>query len=720
MECPACSASSTRGNGKELQESRGILMVRWSVLLVVPAAQEAMEKSCKKAECQLHRGDGKELQESRGILMVRWSVLLVVPAAQEAMEKSCKKAEFLTAVLLKIRLEETFALSYALLSGALFISAMAIVDLSVSVKTTSTMQRRSSLKLNSLPSLCVLLASLLASDALQPVRVTFLTDCTPYSHCNGDHYAPYNKPEAVIDYLQHNTPEEEHIPEVTPRNDSLAGPVGRRGDQVGGFFFIHRDDLKKMSPLWLKYTEDVRFDEMAYKYSGDVYAVHPGDKPWISEMYGYAFGAAKANAYKYSGDVYAVHPGDKPWISEMYGYAFGAAKADVWHKWDTTSMIYPAYEPHAMPKLMHYGLRFEVEQYKFDKHAHFGFDALACPPWDMTNQKSGIMKQAPRVAELTRKGGKPSLYYQDLLAVEVVATINAGLCDFHLSHCSPSKELYEVCKDVWERYLEVTSEVKRHEASIKCEDNQDKCKEWASSGECVNNLDFMEDACMKSCGKCIDLKEVTGLAPASSDYPTKLEKLAKDLGRTSDRGAAIAQGTGLVPASSDYPAKLRKLAEDLDLAQNQDAAIAQGTGLVPASSDYPTKLEKLAKDLGLVPNLGAAIAQAVGESSTPLATSVKGTATTSTSTTAPNSPPPLAVRRAANVWPPRQPKMPPPPSPPWNTPVHQNEKVHCLRLALSMEETKKCVEAVKKGETYIPKDTHTSNVRRLGSQYCSC
>ncbi len=29
----------------------------------------------------------------------------------------------------------------------------------------------------------------------------------------------------------------------------------------------------------------------------------------------------------------------------MYGYAFGAAKANVWHDWDTESMIYPAYEP---------------------------------------------------------------------------------------------------------------------------------------------------------------------------------------------------------------------------------------------------------------------------------------------------------------------------------------------------------------------------------------
>lgn len=50
-------------------------------------------------------------------------------------------------------------------------------------------------------------------------------------------------------------------------------------------------------------------------------------------------------AWHLSGDVYATHPGDKPWISEMYGYSFGAAKADVWHKWDATSMLYPSYVP---------------------------------------------------------------------------------------------------------------------------------------------------------------------------------------------------------------------------------------------------------------------------------------------------------------------------------------------------------------------------------------
>lgn len=39
-----------------------------------------------------------------------------------------------------------------------------------------------------------------------------------------------------------------------------AGPRGRRGDQVGGFTLMHREDLRRVAPHWLKFTEAVRFD----------------------------------------------------------------------------------------------------------------------------------------------------------------------------------------------------------------------------------------------------------------------------------------------------------------------------------------------------------------------------------------------------------------------------------------------------------------------------
>ena len=39
-----------------------------------------------------------------------------------------------------------------------------------------------------------------------------------------------------------------------------AGPAGRRADRIGGYYMIHREDLKQVLPLWMKYTERVRED----------------------------------------------------------------------------------------------------------------------------------------------------------------------------------------------------------------------------------------------------------------------------------------------------------------------------------------------------------------------------------------------------------------------------------------------------------------------------
>jgi hypothetical protein len=38
--------------------------------------------------------------------------------------------------------------------------------------------------------------------------------------------------------------------------------------------------------------------------------------------------------------------------------------------------------------------------------------------------------------------------YTNLLATLAVATINAGLCDYHIRHCPPSEELTRVCDEV--------------------------------------------------------------------------------------------------------------------------------------------------------------------------------------------------------------------------------------------------------------------------------
>jgi hypothetical protein len=46
----------------------------------------------------------------------------------------------------------------------------------------------------------------------------------------------------------------------TPPHQPLAGPPGRKADMVGCFLFIHRDDLKRLAPDWLTFTDAVRQD----------------------------------------------------------------------------------------------------------------------------------------------------------------------------------------------------------------------------------------------------------------------------------------------------------------------------------------------------------------------------------------------------------------------------------------------------------------------------
>lgn len=53
---------------------------------------------------------------------------------------------------------------------------------------------------------------------------------------------------------------------LLPTNHPCAGPKGRRGDQVGGFTLMNVADLRRVAPLWLKYTEDVRFDPDVSRY----------------------------------------------------------------------------------------------------------------------------------------------------------------------------------------------------------------------------------------------------------------------------------------------------------------------------------------------------------------------------------------------------------------------------------------------------------------------
>jgi hypothetical protein len=39
-------------------------------------------------------------------------------------------------------------------------------------------------------------------------------------------------------------------------------------------------------------------------------------------------------------------------------------------------------------------------------------------------------------------------YYRDLIAIQAIALVNAGMCDYHVRVCPPSQQLKEVCEEV--------------------------------------------------------------------------------------------------------------------------------------------------------------------------------------------------------------------------------------------------------------------------------
>lgn len=335
----------------------------------------------------------------------------------------------------------------------------------------------------------------------------------------GDVYSAYNKPLAIIDWLAKNDVEEEyvlvidadmimrtpftaedvgakpgtacaayfgymkgvknalamkHVPYVKPRNDTIAGPRGRRGDQCGGFTLMHREDLRKVGPHWLKFTEKVRFDP---------------------------------DAWELSGDAYSTHKGDRPWISEMYGYSYGCATADVWHTVHHTAMLYPGYDVSEPPHVLHYGLLWSVPgtDYSFDKHWFYQFDPLVCPPWEIgTNprqSRSGLFATPPHPRSFKTTGTE---LLRDLMAVEVPITLNAAFCERHRRVCPPSDELEQKCSEAEQMLREFDEAFADLEQTLPdpCRNQDPRCPKWALAGECETNQGFMFDACPLSCDRC--------------------------------------------------------------------------------------------------------------------------------------------------------------------------------------------------------------------------
>ncbi|XP_057482575.1 peptidyl serine alpha-galactosyltransferase-like [Actinidia eriantha] len=174
-------------------------------------------------------------------------------------------------------------------------------------------------------------------------------------------------------------------------------------DKVGGLLAMHIDDLRALAPMWLSKTEEVREDR-----------AH-----WATNL---------------TGDIYG-----KGWISEMYGYSFGAAEVGLRHKINENLMIYPGYIPRegVEPILMHYGLPFRVGNWSFSK---------------LDNHEDGIVydcgrlfPEPPYPREVKAMEADPNKRRALFLNLECINTLNEGLLLQHAANGCP--------KPKWSKYL---------------------------------------------------------------------------------------------------------------------------------------------------------------------------------------------------------------------------------------------------------------------------
>ncbi|KAL5717821.1 Peptidyl serine alpha-galactosyltransferase [Ranunculus cassubicifolius] len=174
-------------------------------------------------------------------------------------------------------------------------------------------------------------------------------------------------------------------------------------DKVGGLLAMHIDDLRALAPQWLAKTEEVREDRAHW-------------------------------ARNITGDIYS-----SGWISEMYGYSFGAAEVGLRHKINDDLMIYPGYipRPGVEPILMHYGLPFSVGNWSFSKLDHHE-DGIV---YDCGR----LFPEPPYPKEVQVMEIDPNKRRGLLLSLECINTINEGLLLHHASRGCP--------KPKWSKYL---------------------------------------------------------------------------------------------------------------------------------------------------------------------------------------------------------------------------------------------------------------------------
>ncbi len=194
------------------------------------------------------------------------------------------------------------------------------------------------------------------SDQSQPSAFEGQTFQT-MSYCphpmSGDYYPPFNKPMALLTWLENASPIEEAVllldPDcifVTPcslsvkRGEPVAQPIGylnplenvelvkRHGckpesvQPVGIPMLIHRDDLAVLTPFWVENTEAIRSDPISRQLAG-----------WTAEMWAYVFATARLGLRHQLCDLARWQMEDQTDLPFIH-YCYSSSNMDGQWQWD--------------------------------------------------------------------------------------------------------------------------------------------------------------------------------------------------------------------------------------------------------------------------------------------------------------------------------------------------------------------------------------------------
>ena len=258
--------------------------------------------------------------------------------------------------------------------------------------------------------------------------------------------------------------------------------------RCGGFHIFHREDIRRIAPLWIDFTRRVRAFSAA---SPDAY--YPESfLDWH-------------NSEGVSDEAWRVRRRQGLWQAEMYGYIFAAARVGVSHVVRRDTMLYPGYDPTGgmLPAILHYGADYTIEadesdasaaapgekEVYFNKMTHTKLDILS----GGENGEGGVRCDAPfffsQPPPPYRRDGH-ARSKRDMLCIEHLQLLNSALCELYHARCDG--RIGKPCP----RSAELSVAIKE------CRDEHRLCNEYARDGECEKNPKWMLAACAAACDAC--------------------------------------------------------------------------------------------------------------------------------------------------------------------------------------------------------------------------